>query len=107
MDGLDTIYTEKRYFLHRHFDGASFKPRKVLENAQTPTTCPGVSCRGRCMLCWASVSMQVAARMRLIGFVEELVKLLCYDSWILVVGCGKVTYTFEFEAFGVRDDGAK
>src|SRR5215213_984216 len=30
----------------RHFDGTSLKPRKLLENAATPTTCPGAVCRG-------------------------------------------------------------
>jgi len=28
----------------RHFDGTSFKPRKLLENAQTPTTTPALAC---------------------------------------------------------------
>jgi hypothetical protein len=31
--------------------------RNLIKNAQTPTTCPGVRCRGsgaRCTLCWAS-----------------------------------------------------
>jgi len=27
---------------YRHFDGTSFKPRKVPENAQTPTTTPAL-----------------------------------------------------------------
>src|SRR5688572_12562895 len=30
----------------RHFARTNSKPRKLLKNAQTPTTCPGVSCRG-------------------------------------------------------------
>jgi hypothetical protein len=36
----------------RHFDATNLKPRKVLENAHavptdgSPTTCPGVLCRG-------------------------------------------------------------
>lgn len=30
----------------RRFDGANFKSRKLPENAATPTTCPGILCRG-------------------------------------------------------------
>ncbi len=38
----------------RHFAGTSLKPRKVLENAQTPTPlAPAYFAGVRCTLCWA------------------------------------------------------